>query len=194
MRKITVVDYDPEWGIAFKAFKTYYQNLFQGIKCDILHVGSTSVEGLAAKPIIDIDIVVNNEAAKKKIIQKLESVGYTHQGDLGIKGREAFSRESEIVPYTDEKRVWMEHHLYCCLEGIESLENHLKLQKWLRNHPDDVKAYSDLKKRLAQKYGDDIDSYVEDKTAFIVSCLKKSGMTTAALDAISLQNKKKASD
>ena len=56
----------------------------------IEHVGSTAVEGLAAKPIIDIDVVIAQETALSRSLKKLASIGYVHEGNLGIEGREAF--------------------------------------------------------------------------------------------------------
>lgn len=191
MQKIVVKDYNPKWAEDFQAFKTYYERLLTGIDCDIQHVGSTSVEGLAAKPIIDMDIIAFSEMGKREIICRLETVGYIHQGDLGIKGREAFARTSGKVPCSEPDRDWPDHHLYCCMKGIESLENHLKLRDYLRENPEAVKEYSELKKLLAGKYIDDIESYVEDKTDFIVKILSLSGMKTDILTDISDQNKKK---
>ena len=189
MSKIVVEDYNPQWAEDFKALKQVYSKHLGDIRCYIEHVGSTAVEGLAAKPIIDIDIVVYNPEDVKKVINRLEKIGYKHMGQMGIKGREAFKPVSDKVPFTPEKRRFREHHLYCIPAGEESLENHLRLRDFLREHPEAVEEYSTVKKRLAEKYPDNIDAYIDEKTATIVSILEKAGMERGKLDEIEGQNK-----
>jgi len=190
MRKIVVEDYNPQWAKDFKALEEVFSKHLEGIKCDIEHVGSTAVEGLAAKPIVDIDIVVYNREDVTEVIKRLETIGYKHMGQMGIKGREAFKPVSEKVPFTAEKRCFREHHLYCIPAGEESLENHLRLRDFLREHPEAVEEYSTVKKHLAEKYPNDIDAYIEEKTVTIVSILEKAGMESRKLNDIEGQNKK----
>lgn len=189
MREIIVIDYDPEWTEEFKRFKEIYSEALKDSKVDIQHVGSTSVEGLAAKPIIDIDIIVESENNKQGIIEKLKKLGYEHMGDLGIKGREAFKPKDTNVPYNSKYKNWMEHHLYLIERDNINLINHLKLREYLRKNPEAVKAYGNLKKELAYKYRHDIDSYIENKTALITSFLKEMGMTGEELGLITDENK-----
>jgi GrpB-like predicted nucleotidyltransferase (UPF0157 family) len=124
-----------------------------------VHVESTSVEGLWAKLILDIDMIVNDSEDCNNVISLLKSIGYTHIGNGRIEGREAFE-------YSENNKniIWMEHHLYLCLKGNESLRNHLLLQKHLRCNQESIFTYSKLKLDLAKKYPYDIDSYVEGKT------------------------------
>ena len=189
MRTITVEDYNPQWARDFLALKKVYEKQLSGIDCQIIHVGSTSVPGLAAKPIIDVDIVVRSPEDAEKCIKRLQELGYIHAGQRGIVGRESFERSDEYVPYSNEKKSWRAHHLYVCMEGIDALTNHLKLKDYLIKHPEAVKAYSDLKKELAKKYPHDIDAYIAEKTDFIVGILKKAGMDEGVLKRISDQNK-----
>lgn len=185
MRVIKVVPYDPMWQIEFEKAKKYYTKLLDGLDVQIEHVGSTSVEGLYAKPILDIDIVVSNSEMSKGVIDRLETVGYIHQGDMGISGREAMKYDKDNNPFE-----WMEHHLYVILSGCESLENHMMLRRHLRNNPEAVKAYSQIKLDLAKVHPNDIDSYVEGKSELIRSFLEKEGMNLKALDRIENANKK----
>ena len=76
------------------------------------HVGSTAVPGLAAKPIIDLDIVIASETDLPRVIFLLGELGYVHLGDLGIDGREAFGRPTSDIPRLGESRQWFSHHLY----------------------------------------------------------------------------------
>lgn len=186
MRTIKVVPYDPKWKTEFQKAQAFFANLLKDYHIQIEHVGSTSVEGLAAKPILDIDIIVPNEEESQKVIQVLGEVGYEHLGDRGIPGREAFQYEPSNPHIT-----WMEHHLYVCLAGCESVTNHFLLRAYLREHPEAVNAYGNLKMELAQKYPHNIDAYVEAKTSLITSFLSASGMDEDALSRITDANKKK---
>ena len=189
MRTIIVEDYNPQWAKDFEALKAVYEKQLADIHCQIIHVGSTSVEGLAAKPIIDVDIVVKTQEDIQKCIHRLEQLGYVHAGQRGIQGRESFDRTDERVPYYEIDKKWRDHHLYVCMEGIDALTNHLKLKAFLQSNPEAVKAYSELKKELAKKYPHDIDSYIAEKTELIVGFLEKAGMDKEVLKSISSQNK-----
>jgi len=185
MRTIQVVPYSSKWKNEFQKAYDFYRDLLQGIDVEIEHVGSTSVEGLWAKPILDIDIVVQNQEDCERVIEQLKSVDYDHVGDYGIPGREVLKYE-EDNPYI----TWMEHHLYVCIAGKENLINHLLLRKHLRENPSAVESYSWIKRQLAQAHPHDIDAYVEGKTALIASFLKKEGMAMEALKRITEINKK----
>ena len=91
MAKITVVDYDPTWPTAFEAVRARVWQVVGDIAIAVEHVGSTSVPGLPAKPVIDIDVVVPTGAAVTVAIERLSTLGYRHLADLGIEGREAFA-------------------------------------------------------------------------------------------------------
>ena len=91
-KPIIVEDYNPIWPTYFESFRQVYNQYAGDFLIDIQHVGSTSVPGLAAKPIIDIDIIVADEKNKLAVIKALAVLGYQHQGDLGVKGREAFKK------------------------------------------------------------------------------------------------------
>ena len=186
MRKIIVEPYNPVWKTEFTKAQLFYGELLSDIDVEIEHVGSTSVEGLWAKPILDIDIVVKNTKDRDIVIARLLEVGYTHQGNLGVEGREALSYEEDNRHIT-----WMKHHLYVCMADCENLWNHLLLRKHLRANPSAVKAYSVLKSELAKKYRYDIDAYVEGKTALITQFLKAEGMDSEKLVRITEINKKK---
>jgi GrpB-like predicted nucleotidyltransferase (UPF0157 family) len=95
MNKIIVEPYNKNWKIEFNKAYKFYNNLLKDIDVQIEHVGSTSIKGLMAKPILDIDIIVNNDIDSKRVIDLLETVGYTHRGNLGIEGREAFSYQKD---------------------------------------------------------------------------------------------------
>jgi len=185
MSEIKVEKYNQEWEKEFKKAFIFYQNLLKNVKVKIEHVGSTSVEGMWAKPILDIDIIVINTEDSSKVIEQLISVGYIHVGNYGIDGREAFRYKED-----NDNIKWMRHNLYVCIEGNENLRNHLLLRKHLRNNEKAIKAYSEIKLELANKYPNDIDSYVEGKTNIIAEFLRNEGMNIEELNRIKSINKK----
>lgn len=126
----------------------------------IEHVGSTSVPGLAAKPVIDIDIVAHSRDAVMSSIRALETIGYRHVGDLDIPGREAM-RE----PANDPR-----HHMYVCARDAVPLIEHLTFRDYLRANPSKAAEYAALKRQLATRF-DDVNDYAEAKTDFVRACL-----------------------
>ncbi|UOQ69140.1 GrpB family protein [Hymenobacter volaticus] len=186
--RIVIEAYNPRWSSTYEELKLLYQASLQDLLLAVEHVGSTSVVGLAAKPILDIDLVVADEAAMQKVISKLALIGYQHQGDLGIVGREAFKLNSANTPYSAFQREWPAHHLYACLTGSTPLRNHLLFRDYLRTHRAKVSEYGQLKKQLATLYPTNIPEYVAGKTAFITTCLKQAGISQDEVDQIIRQN------
>lgn len=183
-KRVEVVDYSPQWPLAFEQLKQLYAATLNGLIVDIQHVGSTSVPGLAAKPVIDIDIIIELNQQLAPVVDKLAAIGYEHRGNLGIEGREAFKYHKETTGIELPA-----HNLYVCRAGCISLQNHLLLRNYLLANPAAVVQYSALKKQLAGKYTFDIDKYVEGKTAFIVDILGRCGLDTQALKSITAANK-----
>ncbi|MDJ1496574.1 GrpB family protein [Cytophagaceae bacterium DM2B3-1] len=188
---IILEEYNPAWHTTFEQLKSVYQECLQDLVVSIEHVGSTSVVGLAAKPIIDIDLVIESKETMNKVIEKLIHLGYRHQGDLGITGRESFKRLSDTTPLVANRRTWPPHHLYACLQGNTGLRNHLQFRNYLRQHPEKISEYARLKKQLATLYPFDMDQYVAGKTGFITEILKQTGISQSEIDQIVVQNKVK---
>ncbi|MBO4346743.1 MAG: GrpB family protein [Lachnospiraceae bacterium] len=160
-RHIVVVPYDEKWKQAFEDIKCELEAALGNLALRIEHVGSTSVEGLSAKPIIDIDVVIRNPSMLDSVIEALAKIGYRHEGDKGIPGREAFKY--------DGKEHLMIHHLYVCSEDAAELKRHLGFRDYLRSHPETVKEYGRVKEEGAKLYPYDIDKYIEHKSPFIES-------------------------
>ena len=132
---IVVVPYDPEWPARFETIRARIEPALDDVALAIEHVGSTSVPGLAAKPVIDIDVVVASPRVVPVAIERLATIGYRHQGDLAVTGREAFWSPEGLA----------RHNLYVCPQGVLPLRNHLALRHHLRTHPEAVEAYGALK-------------------------------------------------
>jgi len=159
---IIIVDYDPAWPQLFNTLKSSIDTALGDVALSIEHIGSTSVPGLAAKPIIDIDVVVRAEDMAKAIAL-LATIGYVHDGDGGIPGRERFEQPASLPL----------HHLYVCAEDNAELKRHLTFRGYLRVHPEAAAAYGSLKKRLAAEHGDDREGYSVAKTEFVTDILQK---------------------
>jgi GrpB-like predicted nucleotidyltransferase (UPF0157 family) len=180
MGSIEVVDYDPIWSRTFESLRSILWPALADVALSIEHVGSTSVPGLAAKPIIDISVVVPDISDVEIGVSRLATLGYLHRGDLGVKGREAFANPDGLP----------RHNLYLCPRDSVALANHLALRGYLRTHPEAAREYGELKKRLAQRFPDDIDSYIDGKTTMLLTMLRATGFPAEQLRQIERVNRK----
>lgn len=166
--KIIVEDYNKSWIDDFLKIKAELEIILGKTAISVEHVGSTSVVGLAAKPIIDVDVVIDSIADLPDTIKKLEINGYIYEGDLGMKDRYAFKYK--------RKHHLQRHHLYVCPKNSEELHRHIIFRNFLRNHPEAVMEYSRIKKEGAKLYPDNIEKYIEFKSACIAELYKKCGL------------------
>jgi GrpB-like predicted nucleotidyltransferase (UPF0157 family) len=172
---VVIVDYDPEWPRYFAALREVIATALGDLAQTIEHVGSTAVPGLAAKPIIDMDVALERMEDLDEAVRRLVFLGYTHQGDQGIPTREAFARTGEDVPRDGSGRTWMAHHLYLCHPGSPEMVRHLALRDYLREHDSVAQQYGVFKKRLAAQYGNDREGYTDAKASFIEDILRRTG-------------------
>ncbi len=188
-KKVIVEDYSPLWPLAFEKLKAIYEIHVGYLSLDIQHVGSTSVKGLSAKPILDIDIIIESREILKEIISKLEKLGYNYIGDLGVKDREAFKRHPDKNLPNEIDLIKQKHNLYVCIKDSLCLQNHLQFRDHLRKNPEKAKIYGELKKRFAKENPFDINIYVQKKTPFILETLKETGFNDEALEFIAGVNR-----
>jgi GrpB-like predicted nucleotidyltransferase (UPF0157 family) len=177
--RVVVVDYDAEWQRRFDDLRTRIWPAVADIAIGLEHVGSTSVPGLAAKPIIDMTVIVAGRDAVPLTIERLATLGYRHRGNLGIEDREAFDHPAGLP----------RHNLYVCPEGTIGIVNQLMFRDYLRAQPDAARRYGDLKQRLAAKFPNDIESYVFGKTDFVLDALRRAGLTAKELASIESVNR-----
>jgi len=162
---IQVVDHDPEWAKRFEAIRAVLADALSGVNTrTIEHVGSTSVAGLAAKPIIDIDVVVAERDAQAAI-DALEAPGYECVGTMGIPGRFAMVAPPGTV----------RQNTYVMVDGCLALRNHLGVREVLRREEGLRDRYAAVKRELAART-DDIDVYVEGKSAILREVLAAAGL------------------
>ena len=152
-----ILGYDPKWPALFQFFRGRIANALGDAAAAIEHVGSTSVPGLPAKPIIDIDVLLKSESMLPWAIDRLLTLGYLHRGNLGVPDREAFR-----APVNDPA-----HHLYLCPPGSSEFQRHLAFRDYLRAHPEDAKAYGELKMALAERFRKDRAAYQDAKAEFV---------------------------
>ena len=166
-KQVIVLRYDESWKKDFLAIETELRPVLEGLIVRIEHVGSTSVEGLSAKPIIDIDVVIRDRSMLGPVISALGTIGYRHEGDLGIDGREAFAYEG--------KEHLRKHHLYVCPQDSRELKRHLAFRDYLRAHPEAVREYGRIKEEGAALFPHDIEKYIGHKSPFIEKILSEIG-------------------
>jgi GrpB-like predicted nucleotidyltransferase (UPF0157 family) len=154
---ITVVDYDPSWPFVFQSLRARIAEALGDVAAAIEHVGSTAVPHIAAKPVIDIDVLLTSEEALPVAIERLAKLGYIHRGNLGVPDREAFWPPAGDPP----------HHLFVCPPRSAEFRRHLAFRNYLRAHPADAKIYGDLKMTLAGQFREDRTAYVNAKTELV---------------------------
>jgi GrpB-like predicted nucleotidyltransferase (UPF0157 family) len=133
---------------------------------------------MIAKPVIDMDVVIDNWAKFPQIVELLRTLGYSHVGNLGIKEREAFR------PMNEPKYP---HNLYVCHKDSVAYMNHILLRKHLLENTDSFTRYADLKLSLTDK-AVDVDEYCRLKTDLILEFLEAEGVPLNELDEIRSEN------
>jgi GrpB-like predicted nucleotidyltransferase (UPF0157 family) len=152
--------YTSNWIKNFADLKREIGNGLNGLECSIEHVGSTSVPNLDSKPIIDIDIIYENESEFQKIKSGLIKIGYYHNGNQGIEKREVFKRNGKSSHgFLDT----IAHHLYVCLKNSEPLERHILMRNFLCNNDWARLKYQEMKYELAEKANQNKKLYAELK-------------------------------
>ena len=166
--KVVVLTYDSAWATEFDKIKAELESALSDMIIGIEHVGSTAVEGMSAKPCIDIDVIIKDYEIFDSVVRRLNAIGYIHEGDLGIRDREAFK-------YSNKPQL-MKHHLSVCPQYSEELRRHITFRDFLRSNKDAVKKYSAIKETAAQLFPDDIDKYIEQKSPCIEELYKMCGL------------------
>ncbi len=177
MEPVIIADYDPAWPEQFGEIAGRVRAAFADAPlAAVEHIGSTAVPGLAAKPIIDLNVVVPTREDVPGAITRLSTLGYVHEGDRGITGRDAF----RCPPGT----AW--HHLYVCASGNAEHCRQIAFRDYLRASPDEARRYAALKRELAQRFRQDRPAYSEGKTKFVEAVLVMAQDEARSADVIAL--------
>ncbi|MBY0479323.1 MAG: GrpB family protein [Chitinophagaceae bacterium] len=169
-----ITEYTPTWITDFEAIKLAIETVLPEIEYSIEHVGSTSVPHLAAKPIIDLDIIYQQPADFELIKSALEKLGYTHHGNQGIEDRDVFKRNATCSHAVLDT---VKQHLYVCPIHSKALERHILSRDYLRKHEWARLEYQQIKYRLAEEANQDKKVYAALKelhaNPFIDSIIEK---------------------
>lgn len=165
---VVIVDHDPHWSNAFAVAAADLRAALEPWVVEIEHIGSTAVNGLAAKPIIDIQVGVVSLDDSARIVAAVEALGYDYvpEFERELPNRRYFRRRSSIGITT--------HHVHLVERtDHEWWDRHIWFRDWLRTHPDDRDRYAQLKRSLVTAYRDDRTGYTEAKSTFITSILER---------------------
>lgn len=163
MRKVEVTPYNEQWASMFKEESSKLHEIFGDEIIEIYHIGSTSVNNLKAKPIIDIMPVVKDINRMDSFKTAMVFIGYESKGENGIIGRRYFQKGGDSRT----------HHVHIYELGNPQIERHLAFRDYLRVHPSDSKRYGDLKEELSQRFPYDIDSYIKGKEQLVCEIDRK---------------------
>jgi GrpB-like predicted nucleotidyltransferase (UPF0157 family) len=158
-----IQEYKTSWIQDFTDIENLINEAFVNLTISIEHIGSTAIPGLAAKPIIDMDISFDSRVEFDEVKIRLERIGYIHAGNQGIPGREVFKRSKTVAKQAILD--FIPHHLYVCPNDSEELKKHLLFRDFLRANADARIAYQNLKYEIAGEANQDRKKYAELKEA-----------------------------
>lgn len=158
-RKVEVVDYNPAWPAQFREEEAAIKRVLGSQVVALEHGGSTSVPGLAAKPIIDMWAALRSPL-RQEDVQAMAALGYEYLGESALPDQDFFVKRTPRVC-----------HLHCYPAGHPEWHRHLAFRDWLRAHPKGASSYASLKRELAARFPADILAYTEAKSDFILEAL-----------------------
>jgi GrpB-like predicted nucleotidyltransferase (UPF0157 family) len=161
---VKLVAHHPSWAEYFNEEKQLLLQTLGGKVLDIRHIGSTSIPGIPAKPIVDILAAVQTLADVETFTQDLNKIGYKDKGNGDVPGRRYFVKGGEI------QRT---HHLNFCEMNSVFWRSHLAFRDYLAQHPEIAREYSALKRQLADKFPNDRGAYTDGKEEFVRSILDR---------------------
>jgi GrpB-like predicted nucleotidyltransferase (UPF0157 family) len=155
---IVIVEYDAAWPNEFERLRDRAASAVGDLAVAIEHIGSTAVAGLAAKPVIDLVVIVER-ADVPAAIERLTRRGYVDEGNVGVEGREVLRS-----PAGEAK-----HHRYVSPSDSGELHAQLAFRDRLRSDRTLAAEYEALKRELAAQYADDRDGYTNAKGSFVTA-------------------------
>ena len=159
---VRLENYDPQWPVYYHEERAAILSATFPASPALEHIGSTSVEGLCAKPIIDIMIGIDNFEQGFLLVPGLERLGYEFKGECGIPRRHFFTKGNPVT-----------HHVHMVEKGSDFRVEHLLFRDYLRNNPRERQKYAALKRRLERLFPRDRDRYTDSKAAFIQTAIRK---------------------
>lgn len=164
MRKTEIMPWTENWNELYQTEAHILASVLEEEMIEIHHIGSTSVKRIGfAKPIIDILVVVKNVHKLDAYNDQMESFGYTPRGENGMTGRRYFIKGGQ-------QRT---HHVHCHQIADERIDIHLAFKQYMNAHPDDARAYGELKLKLAGQFSHDVHMYQTGKEQFLDEMILK---------------------
>jgi GrpB-like predicted nucleotidyltransferase (UPF0157 family) len=163
MRKVEVISYQETWELLFQNEKTLIRLILQDEIIKIHHIGSTSVVGMSAKPVIDILVTVKNIEQIDRYNSTMEGIGYEAKGENGLTGRRFFIKGG------NERS----HHLHIYQKSNPEIKRHIAFRDYMRAFPEERQIYSRLKHKLAAAFPASIEKYIEGKHNYIQAIEKE---------------------
>ena len=161
-QEIVVAEYDPEWPRWFERAATRIRGALGETVLELHHVGSTSVPGLPAKPLIDVDLVAPDTTDESSYVPQLEAIGYE------LRVREPDWYEHRLLRGFDPPV-----NLHVFSRGCEEVARMLRFRDWLRTHDDDRALYARTKRELAAKQWKYVQNYADAKTEIVLEILAR---------------------
>lgn len=158
-KPVAVVPPDPLWRAQFVREARVVAQALGGLAHTLHHIGSTAIEGIHAKPVIDMLLLVPDLGALDARAAALQQAGYEAKGEYGIAQRRYFRKSTPQGVRT--------HHLHAFVAGNTGARRHLAFRDYMNAHPDAAQAYSELKRRLAERHPGDAAAYIAGKDAFV---------------------------
>jgi len=159
---VELEDYNLNWEVEYKREEKLLKEVLGDKIVEIHHIGSTSIEGLKAKPVIDILVVINSLNEITEIEKLLTPYDYENRGQQGVPDRYFFAKGPEDA---------RSHYIHFTEPNSKTYYNQVYFKKYLLEHPEYIKKYCDLKQELAEKYADERPKYTAGKNEFITNVI-----------------------
>ncbi len=157
--QVHVVPYNPAWKHEFECEAEKIARALGEIAVSVLHIGSTAIPGIFAKPIIDFLLEVEELVKLDDKNSSMKELGYEAMGEFGIQGRRYFRKDNASGVRTNQVHAFK--------AGSSEVARHLAFRDYMIAHPLEAQAYSTLKQQLAREHSDDIEAYMDGKEMFI---------------------------
>lgn len=160
---VELENYNPQWKEEYLTEEKLLKEVLKDRIIEIHHIGSTSIEGLKAKPVIDILVVIKSLEEIPEIESILADYDYSNRGQQGVSDRYFFAKGPEDA---------RSHYIHFVEPNSNTYYNQVYFKKYLIEHPEYIKKYCDLKTELAAKYADERPKYTQGKNEFITNVIK----------------------
>ena len=165
---VRLLEYDARWPALFTAEAQRIRRACAALPVTLEHIGSTSIPGMCAKPVLDILAGRPRDAPISDYVTALGHAGYVHRGERGIPGREFFRRGDPRA-----------YHVHLVEEGGPLWREYLGFRDYLRTHHDAARRLAHVKRGLAAQFANDREAYINAKSPHVEEILRLAGVAAA---------------